>query len=182
MGITYLGSHRILKNPRVEERRGLCPLRRASPLSLAAEGAAEASRGAGRAAPGFSPGGGRPRALCAARRPFIVVTPQEMRWPWHWALGPSGRRRRGRGGDAEAPPWLLGRPSGSQTPPGVCARRPEAGPWRPACLVTENPQPTRLRRPILGEGWGSWRNGPTGRPRWTASAWPPPGHNKRNSS
>lgn len=113
------------KNLRVEGRRGLCPLRRESPASLAADTGASRCASAQRLDSRWA--GAAPGSSVRPEGPFVVVTPQEMRWTWHLALGPSGRRRRGRGGDAEAPLWLPGWPSGSQTP----LRRLRAASGRP---------------------------------------------------
>lgn len=102
--MTCLGSHRIRKNSRVEERRGLCPLRRESPASLSAEvaGGREPERGARCAwvLAGWGPPHGPPCGPKAFHRGHLAgdalalaagVRPQraEAEGPWRRRGGPT---------------------------------------------------------------------------------------------
>lgn len=124
--IACLGRDRILKHPRVRERRGLCPVRRESPASLAAGWCLwprTRKRAGARVRSAWVLSGGRPGVFRAARRAFRRGHPAGE------ALDPaagSGSQRaaaEGRGGDAEAPLWLPGARLGAKHPRGVCARR-----------------------------------------------------------
>lgn len=107
-----------------------------------------------------------------------VVTPQEMRWTWQRALGPSGRRRRAVEETrrphcgSRAAVWEPNTPEASARGVG------EAGPRRPARLVTESPPAAAASQAVPGRGSGARgeaarQEGPAGRP---------PRHNKPNSS
>ena len=133
--IACLGRDRILKHPRVGERRGLCALRRESPASLAAGWClwprTRKRAGARVRSAWVRSGRGPPRGLPCGPKGLSSWSPRRRgagpgSGLWVPAGGGGGPWRR-RGGPTVAP----GRPSGSQTPP----RRLRAASGRPGRRV-----------------------------------------------
>lgn len=138
----------------------------------------EASRCASAQRLGSRRAGAAPGSSVRPEGPFGVVTPQEMRWTWQRALGPSGRRRRAVEETrrphcgSRAAVWEPNTPEASARGVG------EAGPRRPACLVTESPPAAAASQAVPGRGSGA--RGAAARQEGLAGR--PPRRNKPNSS